>query len=73
MRTIPNALPVQMLRQVPKNSDSAREVLTFWVPFWIARNDPQNDPQTEPQDKPKHRPKLWACVGVYVRVCMWVW
>ena len=30
-----NALPVQMLGQVPKNGHFVGEVLTFWVPFLV--------------------------------------
>ena len=43
--------------QVPKNGDSAAEVLTFWVPFRIAQNDPQTDPkQTPNQSSNQTRP-----------------
>ena len=47
--TILSALPVQMLSQVPRNGDSAAEVLTFWVPFRTPQNDPQATPPADPQ------------------------
>ena len=44
-----NALPVHTLRQVPKNVNSVREVLTFWVPYWTSNRWPQLDAQIRPK------------------------
>ena len=44
-----SALPVQMLRQVSKNTHSVGEVLTKWTPQSYPKIDPNMDPTMDPK------------------------